>query len=82
MSNKKFILNADDFGMSKAFNKAVLDGYNSGFLTSTSLCANGKEFEPAVHEIIPECNNLGIGVHLNIIEGSTLQDFTKNEYAD
>lgn len=60
-----------------AFNKAVLDGYNSGFLTSASLAANGNAFSPAVNEIIPECPNLGIGVHLNIIEGQTLQDFTK-----
>lgn len=77
MGNKKFILNADDFGMSKAFNKAVLDGYNNGFLTSASICANGEAFDAAVNEIIPECPNLGIGVHLNIIEGKTLQDFTK-----
>lgn len=77
MSNKKFILNADDFGMSNAFNKAVLDGYNSGFLTSASICANAQAFDAAVNEIIPECPNLGIGVHLNIIEGKSLQDFTK-----
>lgn len=77
MSNKKFILNADDFGMSKAFNKAVLEGYNNGFLTSASLCANGEAFDVAVNEIIPECPKLGIGVHLNIIEGKSLQEFTK-----
>lgn len=77
MSNKKFILNADDFGMSKAFNKAVLEGYNNGFLTSASLCANGEAFDAAVNDIIPECSNLGIGVHLNIIEKQSLQDFTK-----
>lgn len=77
MSNKKFILNADDFGMSNAFNKAVLDGYNSGFLKSASLCANGEAFETAVNEILPECPDLGVGVHLNIIEGKSLQDFTK-----
>lgn len=77
MSNKKFILNADDFGMSNAFNKAVLDGYSSGFLTSASICANGEAFDVAVNEIIPECPKLGIGVHLNIIEGKSLQDFTK-----
>lgn len=75
MSNKKFILNADDFGMSKALNKAVLDGYNNGFLTSTSICANGEAFEAAVNEIIPECPRLGVGVHLNIIEGKALQKF-------
>ena len=72
MVNKKFILNADDFGMSKAFNRAVLDGYHNGFLTSASLCANGKAFNAAVNEIIPECPNLAIGVHLNIIEGRSL----------
>lgn len=72
MVNKKFILNADDFGMSKAHNRAVLDGYHNGFLTSASLCANGKAFNAAVNEIIPECPNLGIGIHLNIIEGRSL----------
>lgn len=72
MNSKKFILNADDFGMSKAFNKAVLEGYLNGFLSSASLCANGNAFNPAVNEIIPECPNLGIGVHLNIIEGRAL----------
>lgn len=77
MSNKKFILNADDFGMSNAFNKAVLDGYNNGFLTSASICANGEAFEIAANEIIPECPNLSIGVHLNVIEGKSLQNNEK-----
>lgn len=58
--------------MSNAFNKAVLDGYNNGFLTSASICANGEAFESAVNEIIPECPNLSIGVHLNVIEGQSL----------
>ena len=69
---KKFILNADDFGMSKEFNKAVLDGFNNGFLTSASLCANGKAFSAAVNDILPECSGLGTGVHLNVIEGYSL----------
>lgn len=79
--DKKFILNADDFGMSKAHNRAVLDGYNNGFLTSASLCANGKAFNAAVNEILPECLNLGLGVHLNIIEGKALTkaDLLTNE---
>lgn len=72
MVSKKFILNADGFGMSKASNRAVLDGYHNGFLTSASLCANGKAFNAAVNEIIPECPNLGIGVHLNISDGRSL----------
>ena len=69
---KHFILNADDFGMTKEYNKAVLEGYNNGFLGSTSLCANGEAYTAAINDIIPECPNLSVGVHLNIIEGKSL----------
>lgn len=74
MINKKFILNADDFGLTQAHNQAVLEGYNNGFLTSASLCANGEAFESAVHDILPDCPNLGIAAHLNIMEGKSLTD--------
>lgn len=69
---KKFILNADDFGLSQYHNQAVLEGYNNGFLTSASLVANGEAFESAIHDILPDCPNLGIAVHLNIMEGKAL----------
>lgn len=72
MINKKFILNADDFGLTQAHNQAVLEGYINGFLTSASLCANGEAFENAVHDILPDCPNLGIAAHLNIMEGKAL----------
>ena len=72
MSDKKFILNADDFGMSKAFNRAVLEGYSSGILKSASLVANGEAFEEACEKIIPACPDLGVGIHLNVIEGKSL----------
>lgn len=72
--SKKFILNADDFGMSQAFNRAVMKGYQHGILTSASICANGEAFENAVTEIVPQCPNLSIGVHLNIIEGKSLTE--------
>ena len=71
---KKFILNADDFGMTESFNKAVLNGYNFGLLKSASLCANGEAFEEAVSDIISKCQNLSVGVHLNIIEGKSLTE--------
>lgn len=72
---KKFILNADDFGMSQDFNRAVLFGCNDGFLKSASICANGPAFESAINEILPECQNLGLGIHLNIMEGRALSNF-------
>ena len=72
MDEKKFILNADDFGMTNDFNRAVLYAYGRGLLKSASLCANGSAFDNAVNEILPECSALGIGVHLNIMEGHAL----------
>lgn len=72
MRNHKFILNADDFGMSSSFNRAVLEGYETGILKSTSIAANGESFEEAVQTVIPACSDLAVGVHLNIIEGKSL----------
>ena len=69
---KQFILNADDFGLSKEFNNAVLEGYKNGFLKSASLCVNCDAFMDAVSNVLPQCPNLGVGVHLNIMEGKSL----------
>ena len=77
MANKKFILNADDLGISHNINKGVIDGYNSGIIKSASLCANGESFSSVVNEIMPECTDLCIGVHLNIIEGKALTEHDK-----
>lgn len=72
MADKKFILNADDFGMSKPLNKAILEGYTAGLLKSASLVANGKAFDEALEKVIPNCPELGVGIHLNIMEGKSL----------
>lgn len=72
MSDKKFILNADDFGMSEAFNRAVLEAYSSEILKSASLVANGDAFDEACEMVVPVCPDLGVGIHLNIIEGKSL----------
>lgn len=62
--------------MSYAFNRAILEGFNDGFLKSASLVANGEAYDDAIKRIIPNCNNqgdaLGVGIHLNIIEGYSL----------
>ena len=77
MINKRFILNADDFGLTKYHNQAVLEGYVNGFLTSASLCVNTDAFEGAVNNILPDCPNLSVGVHLNIVEGKALTGCSK-----
>ena len=70
-SKKLIVFNADDFGMSAEFNEGVKSGFQDGFLTSACICANGLSFEYAVNEILPQCPGIGLGVHLNIIEGKT-----------
>ncbi|MDR0598774.1 MAG: ChbG/HpnK family deacetylase [Treponema sp.] len=69
---KRFILNADDCGLSEARNRAILEGYRGGLLKSASLCVNGEAFEAALRDILPACPGLGWGIHLNIVEGRAL----------
>lgn len=68
---KKIIINADDFGYSRANNLAIQRGTQSGVITSTSLMANMDGFEHAVEEVLPTLQ-ADVGVHLNIIEGKSL----------
>lgn len=72
MRDKYFILNADNFGISKDFNRAILYAYEKGLLKSAALCAVGEAFDNAVNEILPECQSLSLGVQLNLTNGQSL----------
>lgn len=74
MVEKKLIITADGFGESTESNQAVLEGYNNGFLTQASICANSAYFENAICDILPDCPNLGISASLNIKNGASLSD--------
>lgn len=69
----KFILNADDFGLSEEINQAVADGIDSGILTGASLCTNSEYFSQAI-KIANTFPNLSLAIHLNIVEGKSLTD--------
>lgn len=71
---KKFILNANDLGKSEACNRAVLEGYQYGMLKSASILANGEMFNDAVNNVVKNCPDLGIGVHLNITEEKSISN--------
>lgn len=75
---KQLIINADDFGISEPVNEAVFRSYKDGLLTSTSLMANAPAFENAV-SLLKDLEGLSIGVHLNIIEFSTLKKNLKSD---
>jgi chitin disaccharide deacetylase len=63
------VVHADDLGLSREFNQGIRLAATHGVLTSTCIRTNGPAFEDAVHEIIPDCPTLGVGLHLNIVEG-------------
>ena len=44
---KQLIVNADDFGMAPGVNRAILEAYRTGIVTSTSLLANSIAFDEA-----------------------------------
>ena len=66
--NKRIIINADDFGLCKGVNAAVLKAHTEGILTSTTIMANMSAANEAV-QIAKKLPNLGVGVHLNLYEG-------------
>jgi hopanoid biosynthesis associated protein HpnK len=65
---KQLILNADDFGMTRGVNEGIIRAHREGILTSTTLMANGPEFDDAVAsaKLNPK---LGVGCHLVLVGG-------------
>lgn len=66
----KVIFNSDDFGYSHGVNYGIVDAYQRGILTSTTLMANMPGFEHAVK--LKEFPDLGVGVHLTLTCGRPL----------
>lgn len=77
MFNGQIIINADDFGESAQKNRAIIQSFNQGLVSSTTIMANGDAFEEAcqlAHE-----NGLvkSIGVHVNLFTGQPLTERIK-----
>lgn len=64
MTRKKLIINADDFGISLYTNKAIMELFAAGKITSTSLLANGEYGDDAMKTA--RDNSFKVGVHLTI----------------
>lgn len=62
------IINADDFGMSEAFNYGVIKGYKDGVVSSTTLMVNMEAAEHAV-SLAKSFPDLFIGQHTNLVLG-------------
>ncbi|MGB8226066.1 MAG: ChbG/HpnK family deacetylase [Sedimentisphaerales bacterium] len=68
---RKLIINADDFGLCKGVNKAVIEAHTTGVLTSATIMANMPASDEAI-ALAKKTPTLGVGVHLNVIEGKPL----------
>ena len=72
---KKLIVNADDFGISHAVNKAVLNCFLCGSLDSATLMVNMPCVEEAVEMSLK--NQLSVGLHFNLTLGRPVSDVYK-----
>lgn len=71
------IVNADDFGYSAGINYGIIDAYQNGILSSTTLMANMSGFKQAT-VLAKENPGLGIGVHLTLTCGSPVKENVKS----
>ena len=66
--SKRLIINADDFGLCTGVNCGIVHAHTNGVLTSTTLMAGAPGALQAV-ELAAKMPDLGIGIHLNLLEG-------------
>ena len=70
--NKKFlIVSADDFGLTKGVNQAIINSFKHGILTSTSLLVNGFAIDDAI-KLLQSNKGLDVGIHLTVTQGFPL----------
>lgn len=76
--NAKVIVNADDFGMSESVNRAILQSFDLGIISTTTIMCNMPGFMEACE--LAHQNKIidRIGIHLNITEGLPLTEDIKN----
>jgi hopanoid biosynthesis associated protein HpnK len=66
---RRLIINADDFGLTSGVNRAILEAYTSGVVTSTTLMANAAAFDEAVH-LASLTEQFEVGCHVVLVDGS------------
>jgi hopanoid biosynthesis associated protein HpnK len=67
-SIRRLIVNADDFGLSRSVNEAVIRAHREGILTTASLMVNESGFDEAT-KLAKENPKLGVGLHLTLLQG-------------
>lgn len=72
----RLIVNADDFGLTSGVNRAIIQAFRHGIVTSATLMANAPAFFEAVSLLntLPEYQSreLSIGGHIVLVDGTPL----------
>ena len=68
---KRFIVNADDFGLCAGVNQAIQKAHTDGILTSATIMAGAEGTDEAL-EMARQMPRLGVGIHLNLTENRAL----------
>ena len=76
MKRKILRVTGDDFGLTIGVSDGIIKSHLDGMLTHTSIMVNGQDFQRAVglSNGIP---TLGVGVHLNLTQGSPILRLNK-----
>jgi hopanoid biosynthesis associated protein HpnK len=67
-ATRRLVVNADDFGLSRSVNEAIIRAHREGILTTASLMVNEPGFDEAV-KLAKENPELGVGLHLTLLHG-------------
>lgn len=74
----EIIVNADDFGQTESCTKGIREAFLNGWITDTTMVANGDAMDLAFSIIEADQLENRIGMHFNITEGKPLTDRIKN----
>lgn len=69
---RRLIVNADDFGLTRGVSRGILECYQNGIVTSTTLMVN-RGADPAQLEAL-RSSGLGVGLHVNLTLGTPISD--------
>jgi predicted glycoside hydrolase/deacetylase ChbG (UPF0249 family) len=67
----RLVINADDFGFAPGVTRGIVEAHLAGSVTSTSMMANGVDWENAVR-LARSNRKLDVGIHLNLVQGRPL----------
>jgi predicted glycoside hydrolase/deacetylase ChbG (UPF0249 family) len=73
---RRLIVNADDFGLTRGVNRAIIEAHVKGVVTSATLMANAAGFDDAI-QLTKSFPTLSVGCHIVLVDGSPISRFSQ-----